>query len=357
MEERAHSGDTSEPDEGDYLLTTLKRPWTSQAALGARRRRRRRLALWLLRADWAHRVEAIPTWATLAAGAVGVTAVWQFGMLARDVRMVTSQWVPVVGLVVGAAVLVAVAAVAAGKAFDRRDRKSRAFAAAASVVALASCAWTAVAAAEVRPLQGPDDGSIARVSEPFDVVSEGRDAKVYSITVIGIVEAPLDDNVVDGMYQGRSVQRCWTLVGTVELVQAPGWPWERETVASGSEISALGRGQQDLGLTANLFGSDEPQVIYQSRGACQEDVMWTDLTSWTFGTGPVPFAITFPVDAEGIPTDIVWIDGRGRKTQVSLLGGGIGACPRTSATSGEQELHEALCTSVVNLEERAPLGL
>jgi len=294
---------------------------------------------------------------------VGALVVWKASIAVRDLRFITHPWTPVAWLVVGTFILVAVAvmAVAAAgpvvKPTSARSAIRGVGALMAAPLALASVAWTSAAALDVRPLAGPVDGEPVHVAEPFDVVtrySYGR-SYVSSITVTGMVEAPLSGAVVDGTYRGQPVARCWTLLGTVDRVKARGWPWERSTRARGHGVYFDMFEMDAYAISVTTLGSSEPERVWNTADACGGDRLRFDIYENSWGDGPVDFAVTFALESDGMPTGLEWIESGGRTIPITLLGGDYYMhCSETVeayAASHDQELVEMACPYVLSLDE------
>lgn len=330
----------------DPELAALRKPFTAQASMKAIERRKRRLAWSLVRAEWARRVEAVPAWLVWASAAVAVTVLWQSGMAARDLRFVAAQWLPVVGLAVGTALTILAGVVAVGKALTARQWKVRAVAVAVSALTLASVSWTVMAGADARALEGPHGGDRALVAQPFDIVlNASRSPEVFSVTIVGVVETPVSDEVVAGKWMTEPVARCWTLVGTIDKVQQAGWPWESPGKITG-DVGRIGLLLDEGRIEILGLPSDEP--LWLNDDACDEDPAWRDFAS-PLGDGPVTFALTFPLPSPDVPLGLEWIDSTGRTTEVTF--GGYARCEASDGPMGP-ELTDRACWHVVTLEER-----
>lgn len=346
----------------DRDLEVLRKPFVLASTRQQQRDlislRRRRLARRLLAIEWSRRARRIPGWVLAVALVTGAIVVWNAGTAARDLRYPAAQWGPVALLAVGTVVVAAVAVIAIGQALEVKPWKAVAFATAASCAALASIMWVWMAALDVRSLARPADGAIVEIGEPFDTFTEGwrGDPSVSSVTIEGIVEAPVSDRVVDGVFlnQNTPVSRCWTLVGTVDLVQAPGWPWSRSTGASDFSIRSMMDRFETSRITVTTLGSAEPEKVWRNTDECVQDPVWNGLADSSYGNGPVLFTITFALESAGMPVELEWSDARGT-IPISLLGGDFNQCERTIAagpTPSDLESVDSWCPSIVSLDER-----
>ena len=112
---------------------------------------------------------------------------------------------------------------------------------------------------------------------------------------------------------------------------------------------ALSR-SDDLGTAAiTVDGLPQPEDLVTNDDACVDGAVWKDFRD-TYGDGPVPFALTFPVSVSDLPTGLEWVDESGRSVAVSLRGSGPG-CEDQSGPIGT-ELVRTSCWHVVTLDEQ-----